>query len=202
MNINFNQQIYPNNYTSFKSAYPVFHMIENDFGSYTPEYNDMLIKKLQGKFVRILNKDWNNSKSKFTHIIEAFKKGDSAYKKHPLVRTFYSLKPGHNWMEKKSYLITGEDVNIFNKKFCENLGRQKSYVSKYRGIPRYEYDSAIYEYLYKGLDFVRNLHHIRKDENGNFLAIYTKFKRIYGKSGDIKDFQLESIEFGPDLSKG
>ena len=202
MNINFSQTLYPNNYTSFKSAYPVYHMVENDLGSYTPEYSDALIKKLQGKFVRILNRDGNNGKSKFLHIIEAFKKGDKAYAKHPIVRTFYALKPGHNWMEKKSYLITGEDVNIFNRKFCENLGRQKSYVVRYKGAPDYEYKNAMYEYLSKGGDFVRNLHHSKTDENGKFFAIYTKFKRVYGKDGKIADFKLESIEFDTDVSRG
>ena len=53
-------KIQPTNYTyqnttNFKSTYPVVHWVCEANGSYAPIANLDLVKKLQGKIVRILN---------------------------------------------------------------------------------------------------------------------------------------------------
>ena len=48
--------------TNFKSAYPVVHWVAETNGSFAPISDLPTVKKLQGKFVRILNKSLGESK--------------------------------------------------------------------------------------------------------------------------------------------
>ena len=110
------QSVNPN--VSFKSTYPVLHWVAETNGSYAPVANLELVKILQGKIIRILNKPLKNSVKKMNlteQNLRAYIGGcDADYRILPKVRSFYNKITGNmNKYTPVSYIISGKDVETF-----------------------------------------------------------------------------------------
>ena len=191
----------------FKSAYPVYHWVaEKSGGNYAPAVSHELNKKLQGILVRLFNCTSKLSKTSFgQRMIEKLKLDkagieDLDYSANPIVRTFNDKNGG--W--KKSfipinYLITGDDVKIFDEQFGKPIGKSLIEAPKLNGIPSSaEYKTAIKDYILGGLGFVNNSERKIADKNGLKYGLHTKFEVVRNKTGKIKGYELVDIKFCPE----
>ena len=111
--------------TNFKATYPVMHWVAETNGSYAPITNMDLVKKLQGKIIRMLNKPLKDSVKKMNPVeqnLRAYIGGcDSAYRVLPRVRSFYNrITGGFGRYTPVSYIISGKDVEVFDN-FLDKL---------------------------------------------------------------------------------
>ena len=201
----------------FKSAYPVVHWVaEKGGGSYAPALTYELNKQLQGILVRLLNR--TSKLSNTEHGLSLIGKlkpekpkelgtpekiGDPDYASNPIVRTFYNKKGG--WQGRfipVSYLITGNDVNLFNEEFGRPIGISSTDAPKIQGIPvSAEYNKAVKNYALGGLSFVENPEIKITDENKMEYGLHTKFEIIRNKNGEIKGYELIDLKFCPEKGK-
>ncbi len=206
-----------NNYSSqkqqirnpqFKAAYPVYHWVaEKSGGSYAPAVSNELNKKLQGIIVRLFNQ--TSKFSKTAHGEEVIKKlktdelagiGDNDYAFNSVVRTFNNK--GGGWKGRFipiNYLITGNDVSLFDEEFGKPIGKSSVLAPKINGVPSSaEYKKAIKDYVLGGLNFVNNSGRKIKDERGVEYGLHTKFEVVRDKHGEVKDYELIDIKFCPE----
>ena len=118
--------IQPVNNTNFKSTYPVVHWVAETNGSYAPVANLQIVKKLQGKIIRMLNKPLVSSTKPMEPLEQRLRAYigvcDADYRNNPNVRSFYNRTDA----APVSYVISGEDVGIFENNLAKNIGRAKS----------------------------------------------------------------------------
>lgn len=183
--------------TNFKSAYPVVHWVAETNGSFAPISDLPTVKKLQGKFVRILNKSLGESKKPMNPTEQRVRtyigSCDVAYRLKSVVRSFYDRITGNpRRFTPTSYIISGEDVGIFEDLYAKDIGRAKG-----SGIHTPETDFALSKYHRRGLDFVRDGSRQIKDENGVQYILHTKFEVVRNRLGKFKDYRFLDARFLP-----
>lgn len=183
--------------TNFKSVYPVVHWVAESNGSYAPISDLKIVKKLQGKVVRILNKSLSESKKPMKaveqHLRAYIGSCDVAYRIKSVVRSFYDRISGNpRHFTPTSYIISGADVEIFEELFTKDIGRAKS-----NGIRTQETNSVLSKYHRNGLNFVKDGKKHIKDEKGMPYILHTKFEVVRDKLGKIKDYRYLDARFLP-----
>ena len=180
--------IQPVNNTNFKSTYPVVHWVAETNGSYAPVANLQIVKKLQGKIIRMLNKPLVSSTKPMEPLEQRLRAYigvcDADYRNNPNVRSFYNRTDA----APVSYVISGEDVGIFENNLAKNIGRAKS--------------NARELYNREGLKFVQNNSKQIKDKNGIIYMLHTKFEIIRNRMGKIKDYKFVEARFLPSGGHG
>lgn len=190
--------------TNFKATYPVMHWVAETNGSYAPITNMDLVKKLQGKIIRMLNKPLKDSVKKMNPVeqnLRAYIGGcDSAYRVLPRVRSFYNrITGGFGRYTPVSYIISGKDVEVFDNYLAKNIGRAKAEAKDILNNPySAKAIEAIRQYNTLGLDFVNANSKRIKDSNGIMYTLHTKFEIIRNKYGKIKDYRFVDARFMPD----
>lgn len=193
-----------NRQTSFGSAFSVVHWVAETNGSYAPVANLQITKSLQGKIVRILNRQLTDCIKPMSipeqNLRAYLNSCDVDYRKNPVVRSFYNRVEG---TPKKftpiSYLITGNDVDIFNTRFGKNIGEAKGRSLNNSGSA-YSSDSveAIRRYNFGGVGFVKEKSRQIRDEGGIKYILHTKFEILRNKFGKIKDYRFIDARFLPE----
>ena len=183
---------------NFKSTYPVVHWVAETNGSYAPVANLKLVKNLQSKIVRILNKplaETTKNMSVVQQKLRAYIGGcDIDYRRIPKVRSFYNRTVGSiNDFTPVSYIISGKDVAEFEDLHAKNIGRRKGSAAGSSAVA-----AAIKEYNREGLNYVNNEPSRIKDKNGLTYVLHTKFEIIRNKVGKIKDFKFIDARFLPE----
>lgn len=197
--INSQQPYKPN----FKSTYPVMHWVAETNGSYARVSNLDLVKKLQGKVIRMLNKPLKDSKTKM-NITEQNLRAyigtcDVSYRNNPTVRSFYNrTESSLGGFSPISYIISGEDVELFDNALAKNIGKAKSKAREYLSRPYSpEAIEAIKLYNNEGLRFVKDFSKQIKDKNNIPYVLHTKFEIVRNKLGKIKDYRFVDARFLP-----
>ena len=190
--INSQQPYKPN----FKSTYPVMHWVAETNGSYARVSNLDLVKKLQGKVIRMLNKPLKDSKTKM-NITEQNLRAyigacDVSYRNNPTVRSFYNrTESSLGGFSPISYIISGEDVELFDNALAKNIGKAKSKAREYLSRPYSpEAIEAIKLYNNEGLRFVKDFSKQIKDKNNIPYVLHTKFEIVRNKLAFFHYFQL------------
>ena len=102
-----------------------------------------------------------------------------------------------------SYVISGEDVGIFENNLAKNIGRAKSNARELLSKPYSpETMEAIKLYNREGLKFVQNNSKQIKDKNGIIYMLHTKFEIIRNRMGKIKDYKFVEARFLPSGGHG
>lgn len=196
MKIQLNNYTYQNN-TNFKSAYPVVHWVAESNGSFAPVANLQIVKKLQRRIIGILNKPLVASSKPMNPLEQRIRTYIAAcdvdYRLNPMVRSFYNRISGDvQRFTPTSYVISGNDVEIFEDAFTKNIGRAKSC-----GISNPVTNEVLKIYHCNGLDFVRNGRRQLQDSNKMPYMLHTKFEIVRNKLGKIKDYKLLDVRFLP-----
>ena len=195
-----NAQTYKPN---FSSAYPVMHWVAETNGSYAPIADLKLVKKLQGKIIRILNKPLTESTKRMNPAEERLRAYagacDISYRQNPVARSFYNRTESClDGFSPLSYIISGEDVKIFENYLAKNIGRLKG---KSKEILSHPYSpeaiEAIRLYNNEGLKFVKKPSKQITDKKGLMYMLHTKFEIIRNKTGKIKDYRFVDAKFLP-----
>ena len=191
--------------TNFKSTYPVAHWVAETNGSFAPVANLDLVKKLQGKLIRVLNKPLAESKKPLKpdeqNIRAYIGAADADYRNVPHVRSFYNrIANNPQKFTPVSYIISGLDVGIFEECLAKNIGRNMSQARELYNHP-YSEDTinAIKLYNANGLEFVKQDARQIKDKNNIAYILHTKFEIIRNKLGKIKDYKLLDVRFLPSM---
>ncbi len=193
--------------TSFKSTYPIVHWVAETNGSYAPIANLKLVKKLQGKIIRMLNKPLAESKKQMNTAEQKFRAYigacDVSYRNNPRVRSFYNrTESSVDRFSPSSYIISGDDVELFENSLAKNIGKAKGNAREYLAHPYSpEAVEAIKLYNNEGLKFVKNPSKQVKDKSGTAYALHTKFEIIRSRTGSIKDYRFVDARFLP-VKKG
>lgn len=189
--------------TSFKSAYPVVHWVAETNGSYAPVANLQITKKLQGKIIRILNKPLSSSNKPMLpteqHLRAYIGSCDAGYRTNPLVRSFYNyVESNPQRFTPVSYIISGNDVEVFNNSIAKNIGETKGRSRDLRGsVYSLETEAALRHYHHGGLCFVKAPSRQIADEKGIKYILHTKFEIVRNKFGKIKDYRFIDARFLP-----
>ncbi len=183
--------------TNFRAAYPVVHWVAESNGSFAPVANLQIVKKLQRRIVGILNKPLVNSKKPMNPLEQRIRTYIAAcdvnYRCNPTVRSFYNRISGDmQHFIPISYVISGNDVGIFEDAFTKNIGRAKSC-----GTSSPATNDALKMYHRNGLDFVRNDERQLQDSNKMPYMLHTKFEIVRNTLGKIKDYKLLDVRFLP-----
>ena len=188
---------------NFKSAYPVVHWVAETNGSYAPALSLELVKKLQGSLVRVLNKTDKPLNPVQSKVKEYIKTKDRDYGKISVVRSFYDRKGANGTNFKPiSYMISGKDVDRFNKDLGEEIGRSKGFSIQRIGNPySAEAKIAIENYMRGGLKFVNNLANRLKGKDSETYVLHTKFEIERNRAGKIKGYRLVDARFLPEKGK-
>lgn len=189
--------------TNFKSAYPVVHWVAESNGSFAPVANLKLVKRLQGKLIRVANKALADTKRPFkpqeekirTYLSEC----DVDYRNVPHVRSFYNRVEGNfSQYTPIAYMISGRHVGVFEDYLAKNIGKAKSSAKKILNNPySQEAIQAIELYNNKGMDFVKKDSLQIKDKEGIAYILHTKFEIVRNTIGKIKDYKLLDVRFLP-----
>ena len=176
--------IQPVNNTNFKSTYPVVHWVAETNGSYAPVANLQIVKKLQGKIIRMLNKPLVSSTKPMEPLEQRLRAYigvcDADYRNNPNVRSFYNRTDA-----------------------AKNIGRAKSNARELLSKPYSpETMEAIKLYNREGLKFVQNNSKQIKDKNGIIYMLHTKFEIIRNRMGKIKDYKFVEARFLPSGGHG
>ena len=195
--------IQPVNNTNFKSTYPVVHWVAETNGSYAPVANLQIVKKLQGKIIRMLNKPLVSSTKPMEPLEQRLRAYigvcDADYRNNPNVRSFYNRTDA----ALVSYVISGDDVGIFENNLAKNIGRAKSNARELLSKPYSpETMEAIKLYNREGLKFVQNNSKQIQDKNGMMYILHTKFEIIRNRMGKIKDYKFVEARFLPARGQG
>ncbi len=205
--------ISPNNRhnPNFTSTMPVVHWVAEANGSYAPALSADLAQNLQSSLVRVLNKkDAPKKWSGFKDVMEAIKdylgSADVQYEQKRMgedykkaVRSFtdYSAEKS-NVFKYMNYLITGNDVEVFNERFGKCIGKAKRRAREIFGARHSaETQIALKNYDYLGLNFVNNPARQLYDKDGSRLALHTKFEIMRNKEGRITDYVLKDVRLLP-----
>ena len=195
--------IQPVNNTNFKSTYTVVHWVAETNGSYAPVANLQIVKKLQGKIIRMLNKPLVSSTKPMEPLEQRLRAYigvcDADYRNNPNVRSFYNRTD----VAPVSYVISGDDVGIFENNLAKNIGRAKSNARELLSKPYSpETMEAIKLYNREGLKFVQNNSKQIQDKNGMMYILHTKFEIIRNRMGKIKDYKFVEARFLPARGQG
>mgnify|MGYP001667776282 FL=1 len=195
--------IQPVNNTNFKSTYPLVHWVAETNGSYAPVANLQIVKKLQGKIIRMLNKPLVSSTKPMEPLEQRLRAYigvcDADYRNNPNVRSFYNRTDA----APVSYVISGDDVGIFENNLAKNIGRAKSNARELLSKPYSpETMEAIKLYNREGLKFVQNNSKQIQDKNGMMYILHTKFEIIRNRMGKIKDYKFVEARFLPARGQG
>ena len=195
--------IQPVNNTNFKSTYPVVHWVAETNGRYAPVANLQIVKKLQGKIIRMLNKPLVSSTKPMEPLEQRLRAYigvcDADYRNNPNVRSFYNRTDA----APVSYVISGDDVGIFENNLAKNIGRAKSNARELLSKPYSpETMEAIKLYNREGLKFVQNNSKQIQDKNGMMYILHTKFEIIRNRMGKIKDYKFVEARFLPARGQG
>ncbi len=190
--------------TNFKSTYPIVHWVAEANGSYAPVSNLELVKKLQGKIIRVLNKPLKDSKKVINPTEQNLRayigSSDVDYRNLAKVRSFYNrFLSSVEKYSPVSYIISGKDVDIFEDYLAKSIGKAKHNAKELLNNPYSpETVDAIRLYNNKGLSYVNNKNNRIKDENGMGYILHTKFEIIRNKLGKIKDYRFIDARFLPE----
>ena len=195
-----------NNYslTNFKSAYPVVHWVAEANSSYAPISNLKLVRKLQGKIIRILNKplyDSNKTMNLAEQNLRAYTgRCDIDYRNKPEVRSFYNRTEANiDGTSPVAYIISGKDIEPFEEKLAKSIGIAKKEGVKNLKTPYSpEAKNAIEIYNTMGLNYVNNSEIRIKDKKGLTYTLHTKFEIVRNKLGKIKDYRFVDARFLPE----
>ena len=197
-----------NNYNyqqrNFKSAYPVVHWVAEAGGSYAPVSNLKLVRKLQSKIVRVLNKSLEDSKKEMNVAEQNLRayagRCDIDYRNQSQVRSFYNRAEANvDGTSPVAYIITGKDIEPFEEKLAKNIGIAKNEGIKNLNTPYSpEAKTAIDMYNSKGLNYVNNPERRIKDNKGMTYVLHTKFEILRNKLGKIKGFKFIDARFLPE----
>ena len=179
------------------------HWVAETNGSYAPVANLQIVKKLQGKIIRMLNKPLVSSTKPMEPLEQRLRAYigvcDADYRNNPNVRSFYNRTDA----APVSYVISGEDVGIFENNLAKNIGRAKSNARELLSKPYSpETMEAIKLYNREGLKFVQNNSKQIKDKNGIIYMLHTKFEIIRNRMGKIKDYKFVEARFLPSGGHG
>ena len=128
---------------------------------------------------------------------------DGDYRQMSLVRSYFNRGGGYKKQENKfvpiSYLISGNDIDIFEDFYAKSIGMAKSISPRKKGrLSSAEAKIASQSYKLGGLKFVNDKNRRIVDENGMEYALHTKFEVLRGKkSGKVKGFKLVDAKFCP-----
>ena len=195
-----------NNYqtTNFKSAYPVVHWVAESGGSYAPVSNLKLVRKLQSKIVRVLNKPLEETKKEMNIAEQNLRayagRCDIDYRNNPQVRSFYNrTEASIDGYSPVAYIISGKDIEPFEEQLAKNIGIAKNEGIKNLNTPYSpEAKSAIDLYNTKGLNYVNNPQIRIKDSKEMTYSLHTKFEIIRNKLGKIKGYRYIDARFLPE----
>ena len=194
--------IQPVNNTNFKSTYPVVHWVAETNGSYAPVANLQIVKKLQGKIIRMLNKPLVSSTKPMEPLEQRLRAYigvcDADYRNNPNVRSFYNRTDA----APVSYVISGDDVGIFENNLAKNIGRAKSNARELLSKPYSPETMEAKLYNREGLKFVQNNSKQIQDKNGMMYILHTKFEIIRNRMGKIKDYKFVEARFLPARGQG
>ena len=188
---------------NFRSAFPVTHWVAETNGSYARIADLKLVKKLQGKIIRMLNKPLAESTKEMNISEERLRayigECDISYRNNPNVRSFYNrTESGVGGFSPLSYIISGEDVKLFEDYLAKNIGRLKG---KSKDLLSHPYSpetiEAINFYNNEGLRFVKNPAKQITDKKGLMYMLHTKFEIVRSKTGRIKDYRFVDARFLP-----
>ena len=196
-----------NNYqtANFKSTFPVVHWVAEAGGSYASTSNLKLVRKLQSKIIRVLNKPLEESKKQMIITEQNLRayigRCDIDYRNNPQVRSFYNRAEANiDGTSPVAYMITGNDIEPFEEKLAKNIGIAKNEGIKNLNTPYSpEAMCAIDLYNKKGLDYVNNPQTRIKDSKGMTYVLHTKFEIIRNKLGKIKDYKYIDARFLPEF---
>ena len=196
-----------NNYyqqTNFKSTFPVVHWVAEAGGSYAPESSLRVVRKLQSKVVRALNKPLDETKKEMNVAEQNLRaylgRCDIDYRNQAQVRSFYNrVEAKVDGNSAVVYMITGKDIEPFEELFAKNIGIAKNEGIKNLNTPYTpESKTAIDLYNTKGLDFVNNPDLRFKDKNSLTYVLHTKFEILRNKLGKVKGFRFIDARFLPE----
>lgn len=190
--------------TNFKAAFPVVHWVAEANGSFAPITELDLVKKLQGKLVRTLNKKIEQSIKPMLpseqNIRAYMASSDIDYRLIPHVRSYYNRNSTNlDSVKPVSYIISGGDVGLFEEYLAKNIGRAKS-----NAVPNcYNTETATALKIYNemGLEFVKQTSKQIYDNNHILNILHTKFEIVRNKLGKIKDYKLLDVRFLPSIGK-
>lgn len=191
------------NNTNFKSTYPVVHWVAEANGSYAPVSHLRVVKKLQSRIIRMLNKPLEVGTKPMEPLEQRLRAYigfcDKDYRNNPAVRSFYNRTD----VAPVSYVISGDDVKIFENYLAKDIGRAKSSAKELLNQPySLETLEAVDLYNREGLRFVRKNSSQIKDRNGIAYTLHTKFEIIRNRLGKIKDYKFVEARFLPSRGNG
>jgi len=188
----------------FKAGYPVIHWVAETNGSWAPTVTYDLTKKLQGTLIRILNGSKKNLTNAEKKVREYLSRCDIDYRRLPESRSFYEKRGGfiNGKFEPISYMITGEDVDIFEQTFGKPMGnalRTAPFVNgRYNSA---ELHQAKSNYRNNGKNFANAKSRKLYDANGVAYSLHTKFQAIRSKTGKLKGYNIIEVKFCPDTGE-
>lgn len=112
------------------------------------------------------------------------------------VRSFYDrvTKDSSGYIP-VSYIISGEHVADFNRKFGEEIGRS---IRQY-GKDSEEVKKAKSKYNHKGLDYVKDYTRRKKDEQNRTQVLHTKFEVVRNSDGEFTGYRFVDARFLPEF---
>ncbi len=124
---------------------------------------------------------------------------DVSYRQNPRVRSFYNhIENSIGKFSPLSYIISGEDVTLFENSLAKNIGKAKGKAKEILAHPySLEAINAIKLFNKEGLKFAKNNSIQVKDKNGRVHVLHTKFEIIRNKTGKIKDYRFVDARFLP-----
>lgn len=191
--------------TTFKSTFPVVHWVAESNGSYYPVLGVDLTKKLQRKFVSMLNKKQSCKNIKSQDLVNRLKNYiklcDKDFRIESKIRSFYDCESKNNNEYKAiAYAITGGDVNLFENELGKNIGKAKGNSINLIGTPySAETQLAINSYNKNGYKFVQDKYKKIYDMSGIPCSLHTKFEIQRNNNGKIIDYTFVDAKFLPDF---
>lgn len=131
---------------------------------------------------------------------------DIDYRNKSTARSFYNVVSGSvDSPYATAYIITGENVSDFEKKFCKEFGKQRS-LRKYRlehgateeeaNTP--EYKHALRKYNFDGFNYVNYYQRRIKDNRGETQTLHTKFVIERNTEGKFLGYKFIDARFLPE----
>ena len=186
-----------NSQKNFKSVYPVTHWLKTSENNYVPVVSERLSHKFQNILIRLLNGTGAKNEERLA-LSERAKKfisnRDSDYAKNHVARSYYNKSTEFN--EIPNFLITGNDVELFEKRYAKPIGKAKAEAPRIQDkIRSAEVSIAINDYITRGLNFVKSKFKKFIGRDGNQKTLHVIFEPITTKTGAIKDYKLIDMQF-------
>ena len=186
-----------NSQSNFKSAYPVTHWLKTGENKYSPVVTEKLNHKFQNILVRLLNGTGSKNDSRIQLSQRAKKfvaNRDSDYAKNPIARSYYNKS--NEFTEIPNFLITGDDVALFEEKYGKPIGKAKNEAPKINNKKQSaEISIALSDYIIRGLNFVKSKFKKFIGKDGNQKTLHVIFEPITTKKGAIKNYKVIDMKF-------